>query len=472
MAEKYSLLEENITCSVCKDIYKDPIVLTCSHSFCKNCMEKYWELKGSQECPLCREFIKTQPHASLCLRNLCEAFTKERSQKPPTGSEVLCSLHSEKLKLVCMDDEEPICVVCQTSINHKNHELRPLEEALKDFKEDLNTALEPLQKKLETFCKVKQACNQTAEHIKMQTQQTERQIKEEFEKLQQFLLNEEAARIDALREEEEQKSQIMKENLESLTREISSLSDTIRTIKQEMGTEDIQFLQKYKETKSRTQCTLLDPEEVSGALIDVAKHLGSLKYRVWEKMLGIVQYTPVTLDPITANPHLSLSEDLTSVRYSAEKQQLPMNLERFDEHYCVLGFEGFTSGRHCWDVEVGDTTYWLLGVSKESINRKGLMTLSPERGFWAIWHWEGSYSTLTSPGMRLTLKRKPQKIRVQLDYERGEVSFSDPSDGTPIHTFKDTFTERVFPVFSPGVGFIPLRICPVKVSLMVVSNIG
>ncbi|KAJ8358381.1 hypothetical protein AAFF_G00011520 [Aldrovandia affinis] len=165
-----------------------------------------------------------------------------------------------------------------------------MEEAALECKEKLRTALAPLQKKLNAFDKVKRICGQTAKHIKSQAQHTERQIKMEFEKLQQFLKDEEAARIAALREEEEQKTQMMKEKIEKMTEEISSLSEQIRAIEQELGAEDLSFLQSYKDTEKRAQCTLQDPEKVSGALIDVAKHLGNLKYRVWEKMLGTVQY--------------------------------------------------------------------------------------------------------------------------------------------------------------------------------------
>ncbi|XP_006631717.3 zinc-binding protein A33-like [Lepisosteus oculatus] len=471
MAARSSGLEEDLSCSMCYDIFKDPVLLTCSHSFCKVCLEQHWKQKGSQECPACRRrSSRDLPPFNLALKNVCEKFLRERSQRPPAGSEELCSLHREKLKLFCMTDEEPVCLVCQTSGKHKNHEFCPVEEAVVDCKDDLKAALEPMKKKLEEIDKVKQTCDQTAEYIKTQTQQTERQIKEEFEKLHQFLRDKEEARIAALREEEKQKSQMMKEKFESLTREISSLSETIRAIDQEMRADDIFFLRDYKETKIRAQHTLQDPEGVSGALIDVAKHLGSLKYRVWEEMLRIVQYTPVTLDPNTASPNLSLSEDLTIVRYNDEEQQLPDNPERFDLCYYVLGSEGFTSGKHCWDVEVGNSTFWYLGLAKESIKRKGSIILNPKGGLLVLWQCGGVYSALTSPGTLLTLKRKPQKIRVQLDYDRGEVLFSDPSDGTPIYNFKDTFTEKLFPIFFPGFCTVPLRICPVNVSVTMIHN--
>ena len=83
--------------------------------------------------------------------------------------------------------------------------------------------------------------------LQIQTQHTERQIKEEFKKLHQtlhqFLQEEEEARIAALRKEEKQKSQVMKEKIEGLSREISTLSHTITAIEVELRAEDISFLQ-------------------------------------------------------------------------------------------------------------------------------------------------------------------------------------------------------------------------------------
>ncbi|KAI4895218.1 hypothetical protein NFI96_030165, partial [Prochilodus magdalenae] len=82
-----------------------------------------------------------------------------------------------------------------------------------------------------------------------QAQHTERQIQEEFEKLHQFLRDEEAARIAALKEEEVQKSQMMRRKIGEMHVEIASLSDTIRNIEEELGAEDFLFLQNFRSTE-------------------------------------------------------------------------------------------------------------------------------------------------------------------------------------------------------------------------------
>ena len=156
---------------------------------------------------------------------------------------------------------------------------------------------------------------------------------------------------------------------------------------------------------------------------------------------------PVTLDPNTAHPDLILSDDLTSVRFTDEEQQLPDNPERFDEYVFVLGSEGFNSGTHCWDVEVGDSTVWLLGVMTESAQKKG--NILSRSGMWSVGYHSGVYGAFSTPqtDTLLSVGQKLQRVRVQLDWDRGKLSFSDPLTDTHLHTFTHTFTERVFPLF-------------------------
>src|SRR4029434_11207766 len=125
-----SKLEEDLCCPVCCDFFKDPVILTCAHSVCKACLQQFWDTKGSRECPYCRRKCSKKLYpTNMALRTVCETFLQEKSQRAPAGSEVLCSLHSEKLKLFCLDDNQPVCFVCQTSKKHKNHSFSPVDEA-------------------------------------------------------------------------------------------------------------------------------------------------------------------------------------------------------------------------------------------------------------------------------------------------------------------------------------------------------
>nr|XP_014353097.1 PREDICTED: zinc-binding protein A33-like [Latimeria chalumnae] len=196
-----------------------------------------------------------------------------------------------------------------------------------------------------------------------------------------------------------------------------------------------------------------EPEVPSGALIDVAKYLGSLQYRVWNKMLSIINPVTVTLDPNTAAPWLTLSEDLTTVtRGFTRRDDVPDNPERFDYCVSVLGSEGFTSGRHSWVVDVGNKNNWSLGVARESINRKGEIRLNPKHGYWTVILRDGGdYSARTDNRVtRLELEKIPKKVLVCVDYEAGKVSFSNADDMSYIYTFTDNFTEKIFPYFYPG----------------------
>ncbi|NWX93962.1 BT1A1 protein, partial [Nothoprocta pentlandii] len=144
----------------------------------------------------------------------------------------------------------------------------------------------------------------------------------------------------------------------------------------------------------------------------------------------------VVLDPDTAHCDLVLSDDCKSVKREDVPQNLPDIPQRFMPWRCVLGREGFTSGRHYWEVEVVDGGGWTVGVSREDVRRKGEIEFKPEEGIWAVGKWAGHFQALTSPQRTFFSEiQSPKRIRVSLDYEEGRVAFFSVDEKTPVFTF-------------------------------------
>ncbi|XP_045072962.1 butyrophilin subfamily 2 member A2-like [Coregonus clupeaformis] len=176
-----------------------------------------------------------------------------------------------------------------------------------------------------------------------------------------------------------------------------------------------------------------------------------LAFTIWRCNRLSNDYVDVTLDPDTAHPQLILSEDRKQVRCGDIKQELPDNPERFDKVHNVLGKESFSSGRFYYEVQVEGKTGWVLGVVSKSINRKGKITLSPWNGHWTVWLSKGKYKALTGPSVPLSLREKPQKVGVFVDYEEGQVSFYNVEARSHIYSFTGcTFTDKLYPLFFSG----------------------
>uniref|UniRef100_A0A8B9TPT5 Tripartite motif-containing protein 39 n=1 Tax=Anas platyrhynchos TaxID=8839 RepID=A0A8B9TPT5_ANAPL len=158
----------------------------------------------------------------------------------------------------------------------------------------------------------------------------------------------------------------------------------------------------------------------------------------------------VTLDPETAHPDLILSEDHKSVRRGGRKLLLSFfdNTRRFNSAPVVLGVQFFFSGRHYWEVHVGDKPEWGLGLCKEAASRKGNILFSPNNGYWVLRLQNGgNYEALTCPVSHLTLSIRPRCIGIFLDYEAGEISFYNVTDRSHLYTFTDKFSGKLRPLF-------------------------
>ncbi|MGH0137926.1 UNVERIFIED_CONTAM: hypothetical protein FKN15_066513 [Acipenser sinensis] len=197
---------------------------------------------------------------------------------------------------------------------------------------------------------------------------------------------------------------------------------------------------------SSVEMTILESELLHGSLCHLPHcfdHVSALA-----QVIGAVD---VTLDPDTAYPGLTLSAEGKRVRLGGW-QDLADNPERFDWWDCVVGREGFTSGRCYWQVQVGGNTRWRLGVSRESAERKGKFNTTPQQGYWTVERDEDNdvFTALTDLQTPLPHSLKPQKLGVYLDYEEGQLSFYNVETRSHIYTFTDMEfnpNEKLYPLF-------------------------
>ncbi|NXP59438.1 A33 protein, partial [Chloropsis cyanopogon] len=151
------------------------------------------------------------------------------------------------------------------------------------------------------------------------------------------------------------------------------------------------------------------------------------------------------------HPRLGISADGRRVKNTGVIRFLLRNEKRFDSHLFVLSKEGYTSGKHYWEVSVGTRRNWTLGMAHESVTCKG--TLCPENGFWVIMCADGhDYLAYMNPWTCLTVTGCLSKIRILLDIS--QVSFYAVFKAVAFYTFSiaDGSSQecKFLPFFSTG----------------------
>nr|XP_008103960.1 PREDICTED: zinc finger protein RFP [Anolis carolinensis] len=224
-------LSEELSCPICLEYFKEPVSLSCGHNFCQSCLDQCWEEKEAS-CPQCREKVQERDiRPNRQLANVVEIVKELGSQKAEEKGRV-CQKHQEPLKLFCKDHEAPICVVCDKAKEHENHKMIPLDEASKEYKDQIWNFLETLKKEKEKILAYKAETAQESQDLLEKTQREKDKTVAAFRRMHQFLEEQERNLLTKMEEVEKEISAKGEEHLARLSKELSSLSKFIHKMEE------------------------------------------------------------------------------------------------------------------------------------------------------------------------------------------------------------------------------------------------
>ncbi|KAM9666581.1 E3 ubiquitin-protein ligase TRIM38 isoform 2-T2 [Trichechus inunguis] len=440
-------MKEEATCSICLNLMVDPVSISCGHSYCRLCIEGFLEnvshTQPQQEflCPQCRapfQMASLRPNKQL--GNLIEAIKE-------INCEMVCEEHGEQLHLFCEDDGQLICWRCERAPQHKGHTTALVEDVSQGYKEKLQKVVTNLRQLNNECMNLKALTTKQISEWKEKVEVQRKKLQSDFQNLQIFLHEEEKCCLWRLEREEEQTLRRLKDSEENLELKSCELMSYLLDLEDKCQGSPQELLLSWISTCSRSWAVKLETPEALSLELNTVYSVPELYFDV-KKMLRSYQ-VGVTLDPDTAHRELILSEDRRQVTRGYPQDNLDTSSRRFSAFPCVLGCEGFTSGRHYFEVDVGEGTGWDLGVCIENVQRDKSMKQKPEFGFWTIRLCKKKgYIALTSLPVYLHLKEQPLVVGVLLDCEAGVVSFYNMTTGSHIFTFpKASFSDTLRPYF-------------------------
>ncbi|KAL6490934.1 hypothetical protein MHYP_G00012790 [Metynnis hypsauchen] len=525
------LSEDQFLCCICQNVFTDPVSTPCGHNFCMKCIETCWGDSEQCHCPFCKEKFTKRPELKVntAFREVVDHFKKKTVLDKPevlcdvcTGvkqkalksclgcvvsfckphlkphyivsqlkkhkiidpvenlKDYLCQKHERPLELFCRDDQTCVCLFCIEE-DHKKHNTVPIEEESVNKQTQLKKTHKEVQQMIQDKLMKTEVIKHSIELRKRNTEREKADSAELFTALIRLIQRSQAELLEVMEEKQNAAERQAEDLIKELEQEITELKRRDTELEQLSHTEDhLHLLQIYPSlcrlphTKNWTDISIdphLSGETVRNALSQLQKSLNEkIRESVSAELKRIQQFAvDVSLDADTAHLDLKLSDDGKQVTHRNKKRKVPDNPKRFKYHPMILGKEGFSSGRFYYEVQVRGKTDWDVGVVRESVNRKGKIILSPQKGFWTVWLRNGNeYKALAAPSVLLRLRDKVQKVGVFVDYEEGLVSFYDVVSSSHIYSFTGQyFTEKLYPYFGPGLNAkgknsAPLIISPVS----------
>ncbi|NXU59201.1 TRI50 ligase, partial [Turnix velox] len=459
MAHRMSIneLEDQLLCPICLEVFKEPLMLQCGHSYCRCCVVSLsGELNGQFVCPVCRQTVDCSASPpNVTLARVIEALQSWGEADPAMDS---CPTHHNPLSLFCEADQEVICGLCGTIGNHHQHKITPISTVYCRMKEELSVLLTDVQqckKNLdEHFSKL--INNKT--RVANEADVFKWVIQKEFQELHRYIDEEKATFLESI---EGKAAQL----ISSIESQVKQTSDTLQRLKEmqssleALGSENQLDFIRVSAVQSEDSKKLPSLHAGDGIFSPVAFkpcfHQDDIKMTVWKRLHRRVLPAPETLklDPVTAHPLLELFKGDTVVQCGLY-QRRDSNPKRFNSSNCILTCKGFSCGQHYWEVIVGTRNHWRVGIIKGTVSRKGKLSKSPENGVWLIGLKEGKvYEAFSTPRATLPLTTRPQRIGIYLHYEKGELTFyntDNPDELSPIYTFQAEFQGQLYPIVDLG----------------------
>ncbi|XP_055522003.1 E3 ubiquitin-protein ligase TRIM11-like [Leucoraja erinacea] len=264
-----------------------------------------------------------------------------------------------------------------------------------------------------------------------QSQYLQSHIRSLFAELHQILFHKEQRLLKYLSDEKEMILNTMEKNIQEIQVRLNLTQQELPILQKQLGqVNGVTLFQEVAGRKRRFSVSLRSPAD------------------------------SVTLDLETACWELDVSEDRRSVMWTGTQRSPPDNGKRFTIWPCVLGSEGFTSGRRYWEVEVTENWGWCLGVAAKSMDRERDINLRQVTGLWSVEQVGDEFHVNSSPKTHLLTDPIPEWLGVYLSYEAGIVSFYSAVTKSHLHTFSgNRFTGKIYPFFWTWDGNQCLRIC-------------
>ncbi|KAM5135112.1 uncharacterized protein ACMZJ9_017727 [Mantella aurantiaca] len=497
-------LRQELSCSICANLFTDPVTLTCGHSFCRTCVDHALDAQeesGIYTCPECKDHFQERPvlskdqsqheeHGSLCdycmpspvpavkccllcESSLCDDHLNVHSKSEEhvlSDLELVCLVHKKVLGHYCCEDAEFICDSCILTEEHTNHQVKPIQEASEEMKQLGRNLVEHLTSKIaEDEIKV-QGLQEAARISQEKLAVIKEKVNALFRDLKRQLDNLEKKVLGEISQQEERISLSISDLIQQLEIKKDELSRKMHDIEELCNMNDpLSVLEEWKTIKEdfgktkngfKTSAKKKSVADLDEGLISATLHTRLIEIVTTAKKDFYVQQAPdFILDVNTASNNVYVSGDLKMVSASEISQNRTKMPERF-QYNQVFGSKNFLSGKHYWEVETGEGGNWRLGMSYPSITRKGYHSLiGHSNKSWGLCRYFNQYFAIHDRRV-LPVLHKPScnRLGVYLDYEAGVISFYELCDPIRLlYTFSVTFSEPLLLVFGVYTGWMRIK---------------